>query len=332
MGFGSSVVLWARVFPVRSVPARFRRYQIRRSMADTMLPITVLMFLILALLSPALAQAPQAAKAVYLAPDGVNVVPGLNSEPRAVTRDEARKYSVFWSPGGDKIAFLADTKPNMSLPLLTVVDPGGAVLAKLVLFDGHAPDTVGDGFMVPRAISILGWFDSGSVMLEGGLNRWVCELMVMSIRTGKVSMDLSGQCGSFLVSPDRTHVLTQSNMRYGPEEEWTDGIGVDHRQLYPVGTLDSRLLADPVWSPDSQTVALVERVVATGEKRLVLVDLSGKARRVSLSATTEDIAPLEWVDSKVVVKAGNVESGGRSGRWRTRSSYGKINGRVGRRT
>jgi len=223
--------------------------------------------------------------------------------PKLITSDDAPKHSPSWSLDGSQIAYMADTAPNLALPKLTVRNLSGALLAEQALFPGLPPGNT-RGQLTPTNAGIVWWVDRGHIAVEGRLSLWACAFMVVALDTGEMTKEQIGQCGTFQPSPDGQHVLEQVPMRVGAEPDWRDYLGLDGETLYPQRSSQVRWVGEPEWSPDSRTVAVVERTVDGAGKHLVLVDLKGKARQVPLPASTGEIKRPEWIGQNVYLTDG----------------------------
>lgn len=243
-------------------------------------------------------------KIAYIQGRELFVLDGLDLVARQTTHDNIWKYSPAWSPDGMHIAFMAAVDPN-TLPLLTIVDTAGQVQTQRAIFPGRTPGT-STPEVTPRSIGVQQWVDDKHIALEGSINRWVCDFRVIDIGNGEITREQLGQCGTFQFSPDFKHVLEESNLRAGPEVNFRDGLAMDGSNFYPKsGPLSVRFLVPASWSPDGRFVAVIEHDVESGQRRLAILDLSGRVRLAVIpSSSMEDFEKPEWFDGEVLVQQG----------------------------
>ena len=228
--------------------------------------------------------------------------------PRQLTHDGTSKYSVHWSPSGDQIAFIEDDSPGGTFPKLKVVSLGGAPARTIPLLSGQSPSAA-KGALVPQSVGVSRWLGETTVALEGSLNRWVCELIVVDLESGKVlpKWDQLGQCGTFAFSPDLQHVLTQVNGRSNAESDWWDSLAIDRLQVYPLrGDSPIRFVTEPHWSDTGALITFIERRIGSTEDKLVVTRPTGEVSRILLLGGLSEQArrPL-WISGELLLRIGS---------------------------
>jgi len=95
----------------------------------------------------------------------------------------------------------------------------------------------------------------------------ICQMFDLDVATDEESNWRSGICGTFTESPDAKHMAELHPVEYpAPEEERFQWIKMDKDERFyleedPRGVF---ILAGPAWSPDSGSVAVLERAATTG--------------------------------------------------------------------
>jgi dipeptidyl aminopeptidase/acylaminoacyl peptidase len=244
-------------------------------------------------------------KIAFIKDSQIYSVDSLNRIPQRLTNDDFAKYMPSWSPDGKLIAYLRDNVANIALPVLIVIDQHGKELQRAAPYEGQIVGGTSQ-VVVPRSLAIVGWVDDQRLVIEGTLNRWVCEYRLVDIRSTDSPYLESGECGTFQMSPDGKHSLIESNLRANAEDDWRDGLDIDgiHRDPQKVGYRDIRFATKPVWSPDSARIAVVERHLGNGQKSLVIVNLSGDRLEARLPEMSDDLSDPEWIGGEVLISDG----------------------------
>lgn len=214
--------------------------------------------------------------------------------------DSSQKLWPRWSPDGDRLAYISTTA---SVATLTVVSQKGEKIASHVLFRGHKFYT-DDEILVPRDLSIDSWAGSSAVALEGSFNPYRCGFWIIDVVSGKVLRESGGACRSFQLSPDARHVLARGVTPGVEEEKARDSVWIDENVSYPFRNSDVKFVSPCSWSPDGRTVAVVESVVSSAEKNLVLVDTGGKSSHIALPKTfgsTGHVGRPSWFGDRILV-------------------------------
>jgi len=200
-----------------------------------------------------------------------------------------------------------------------VIDLTGKVLADIPIRPATDPPR---GAM--RFVEHLEWLPDGKIRVDGSLNPCNCEQFDLDLATGEESNWVGGECGTFRPSPDGKHMAKREVVCPAEESHAFNRVVVDERpdpaspihatatvsyfgEGDPDGIHDGILvLAGPVWSPDSRSVAVIEKRASTGEVALTILPLAGGVHRVPIPTPSGklDDASLNWFGSKVVVGRG----------------------------
>jgi dipeptidyl aminopeptidase/acylaminoacyl peptidase len=184
-----------------------------------------------------------------------------------LTKDGLRKDLPKWSPEGSRIAYMAaSSNPFGEFTLITST---GKRLARFPLLS--------EGERGMRWIEGLDWLDGNHVVFWGSANPWNCTEVAVDVMKGDGVFGHLGTCRTFVRSPDG-----KSTAYWGPEgmgfssDERRESLYVDDADVYPQvvypQTNSLQFLSKPVWSADSQRVALVDQDVNTGITSLTILD------------------------------------------------------------
>jgi len=232
-------------------------------------------FVLLLLASAGSLQA-QRAKFALLKGAEIILLDGEGHELSRLISDKRPKGNLRWAPGGRRLAYQvkADEGPNGRL---IIIDLTGQVLKEISL----QPVTDPPSFQF-RYIEEIAWLTAHTVRVHGSINNWNCGVYDVDVDSGEeISGLIAGQCRVFVSSPDGKHVAYLGATSDGADEQRRETVEIDseHVAYYgPEGVL--RVVADPVWSEDSQMVTFIHKSARTGEAALAFLSI---ALRCSLS-------------------------------------------------
>jgi hypothetical protein len=228
-----------------------------------------------------------------------------------LTGDPRVKRDLRWLPDGRRISYLVPGEKGdkefakfvmPSWPKLVISDLTGQVTSEVSL---RPPDNSTNPELI-RAIENVEWLSNRFVRFEGSFGPRNCASFELDLDTGKTFSERDGECGSFTASPDGKHVAYRFPVSMGT---WDDSIGrveIDDGTLSYAGVRGApiHLEAGPVWSEDSQRVAILERRLQSGQIALTTISIRGEVMTVPVPSYTKDDASLTWMGIRVAVGLG----------------------------
>ena len=219
---------------------------------------------------------------------------------RQLTHDGAPKHRPAWSPDGSRLVYERQVERTRALAEIHVIESDGRPVRE-ILFRPPGSE------LGMRGVEKMWWSDNSRLVLFGSTNPYSCELVVVSVETGKRLSGFLGFCPTFRESPDRSHVAYAwgPTVGAGTEEDWRYGLSIDDRVWYPEpGRSSIRFLSELVWSGDSQSVGLIEEDVNSRELHVTVVTLAGQATRIPLWPSIDRRLALRWLDGRFLLESG----------------------------
>lgn len=217
---------------------------------------------------------------------------------RQIDNDTRRKGLLRWDPYSRRLSVLVDRKDKREVERVAVMQLDGTIIAEASIPPITDPPTC-----CMRFVSDLSWLPNGKLRIEGSVNPMNCLLFDLDVQTGQDSNWYSGVCGDFIASPDRKHMIARHKNYPGPEEEQIDVMQLDDKERFYRGNDPNGVfwLTQPVWSPDSQKIALIEREYTTGNVSAVVLSLTGAVVRIRVTREVAEHPAVTWVGDAVVV-------------------------------
>ena len=217
---------------------------------------------------------------------------------RQIGNDPRTKADLGWDRASQRLSYRVDPDTDEKARL-AVIDLSGRVVSEVAIRPRTDPPTEG-----MRAVEGLTWTSEGKARIWGSINPTKCEMFDFDIVTRQKSNWQGGECGTFVASPDGKHIAELGPaFHFTPDEDLFEYLQIDNKEdFYPASEDSPKILvvAGPVWSPDSQMVALLEKRKIGDEAAVTIVSLTGAFTRVPVSLSILESPSLAWVGMKVV--------------------------------
>ncbi|MGD0871642.1 MAG: hypothetical protein ABSB88_18980 [Bryobacteraceae bacterium] len=250
-----------------------------------------------------------------------------------LTGDPRSKWALRWLPDGQRISYLvpgenADKEFAKFLmerwPRLVISDLTGQVTREIPLRpadNSSNPDSI-------RAIEKVEWLSNRLVRFEGSFGPRNCASFDLDLDTGKTFSERDGECSSFNVSPDGRHIAYREPVSMGTWDDRAHRVDIEDTavssarpQRSPIpperasseqaavsyaGTSKAgiHLEAGPVWSEDSQWVAIVERQIDSDRIAVTTLSIRGQVVTVQVPSDMRDDPTLTWIGDRVALGSG----------------------------
>jgi len=208
------------------------------------------------------------------------------------------KNKLRWLPDGGHLSYMVEPKDG-AMARLAIIDLRGRILKEVSIRPRTNPP-----IEVMRFVEDITWITARKIRVQGSVNPRNCEMFDLDIDTGKESNWQVGQCYSFVASPDDKHIAYLTGHPIVPDEELEDAVEMDdERVTYPDRNSSIRVLARPVWCPDSRRVAFIERQKLSGETALTILSVTSDFKKIGLPAHLAEGATIRWINSRIVVQS-----------------------------
>jgi hypothetical protein len=223
------------------------------------------------------------------------------ANPRQIDKDPREKADLHWDPFQKRISYFVGSYHNNELDRLVVIDFAGNQAAEASIRPGTESD------LGLRFVEGLDWLPDGKARLWGSINPSNCEMFDFDVKTGQESNWQEGECGTFVASPDGRHIAALGLVQQlVSEKERFDTVQIDNREgLYGGGAADIFVLAGPVWSPDSQNIAVIEKRAHSGQAAVIILSLAGVATRIPVSSAILAHPALAWRKQGIIAGSGS---------------------------
>ena len=260
--------------------------------------------------------------------------------------DPREKWNLRWLPDGTRLSYFvagSETTDAGALvrfvmphwPKLVLSDLNGRVTRELPL----APAANSSNPESIRAIEEFEWLSDRFAKLSGSFGPHNCPVFFLDLVAGRTFDERDIVCGStFTMSPDQQHVAYNGILGGG---DWGD-LEIDYGPLiYANGpgrptppmppsigpaaisyrgatSRGMHIEAGPVWSEDSQRIAILEREMPDmdgpyenplqpryGQMSLTTISVRGERVTVPVPYSTRDNPALTWVGTRVAVGSGD---------------------------
>jgi len=216
-----------------------------------------------------------------------------------VTKDGLAKFGLRWSPDGRALAFRSPTDRTKALGSFHVISEDGKQVRQYLFRPTQTP------IAGMNWLEDIRWMGNSRVLLQGGVNTNNCEAVLMDLTTGKEVNSFVGLCGGFVVSPDGAHVaLTCAPGVFAHEDDWRQCLDIDANRAYTPLEAKGRLMANPVWSPDSKSLAVLEHNIETKQKHIVIITPGVAPTLIPVTSNISMPATLHWMEKDLVLKSG----------------------------
>ena len=226
--------------------------------------------------------------AVFLAaPDGHNV--------RELQDSPGEKWALQWLPDGKHLSYLTPNS-DASRTLLVVLDLNRGPAREVSI--GAKADPRAEGM---RSVEELAWVSMRLVRLEGRVSPKNCEVFEFDIETKRESYRHAGPCGTFAFSRQGGHIAYHGMEAENSKDDPRDTIEIDGRLSYAGRT---RVLTEPVWSPDGKEAWFVEAQAAGRGFFITRLAVTGKWQRKPIPTQKKLGNPtLVWIGSHLVLQS-----------------------------
>jgi len=250
-----------------------------------------------------------------------------------LTGDPRVKRDLRWLPDGRRISYLVPGEKGdkefakfvmPSWPKLVISDLTGQVTSEVSL---RPPDNSTNPELI-RAIENVEWLSNRFVRFEGSFGPRNCASFDLDLDTGKTFSERDGECSSFNVSPDGRHIAYREPVSMGTWDDRAHRVDIEDTavssarpQRSPIpperasseqaavsyaGTSKAgiHLEAGPVWSEDSQWVAIVERQIDSDRIAVTTLSIRGQVVTVQVPSDMRDDPTLTWIGDRVALGSG----------------------------
>ncbi len=126
---------------------------------------------------------------------------GADGQITATLSNDRRPKSLLrWTQDGQRLSYIVPDTAGAKARLV-VIDLSGKVLKEVAIRPMTDPPTEG-----LRFVEQLSWITPEKVRVAGSINPHNCEMFDLEIETAAESNWQTGECGSFVASPDGRHV------------------------------------------------------------------------------------------------------------------------------
>jgi hypothetical protein len=261
----------------------------------------------------------------FLKGDHIFIADADGSNARQIDSDPRWKDKLRWDAARQRLGCEVERRGD-EMSRFVVMDLSGKLLKEVAIRPVTDPPTRG-----MRFVEDIEWLPNGRIRVSGSVNPYNFEMFDLDIDTGQESNWQFG-AGPFVPSPDREHMALRGPTDLTDEEHRFDTVLVDRRpdpldpMFHEVATIhyDGEdpgifVLAGPVWSPDSQHIAVIEKKASDQQVAVVILTPTnkpgrgqqGSVRRVWIPPSTVEEtlrgrpwAPLRWIGTKVVAGRG----------------------------
>lgn len=218
-----------------------------------------------------------------------------------ITSGGAFKRSPRLSPDGKLIAFAQKSQNPGTLAEIGIVSVAGEPI-KVIPFRPPTPIPVGG----MRFIEEIEWVGPDRLAVSGSVNPENCEYVVVDLTSREEVEHNPGACTSFVRSPDGQHLASFLPPGIGvAEDQRSRGLQIDNRIVYRPDKRNIRFIDPPAWSPNSKQIAVIERSVDSGARRVVVAWRLENAVALTLSGDTADAERVRWLDGSLYVGGHN---------------------------
>ena len=225
---------------------------------------------------------------------------------RQLDHDDRSKGTILWDGVRKRLAYSVSSLKGEKARLV-LVDLTGRQITEFAIRPITDPPTEGLRFAEKMA-----WTLDGRIRVTGEINPSNCELFDYDLSTGDESKDQFGRCGTFVPSPDGKHIAELALVdQFTDEEHRFDHVDLDGKgffdfkdMMYTGLPYDIHIPISPVWSSDSQHIAVLEKRAATGETAVVIIGLDRGTTRIAVPASMLEDPEIDWTGSMIVVGRG----------------------------
>jgi len=226
-----------------------------------------------------------------------------------LTGDPRGKWALRWLPDGQRISYLvfSETKefPNFVMsawPKLVISDLTGKATREIPLRppgNSSNPESI-------RAIEEVKWLSNRLVRFEGSFGPRNCAVFDLDLDTSKTLREWDLECDTLVASPDEKHVAYLGPVSMGSWDDRVHRVYIDDGAASYAGVRGApiHMEAGPVWSEDSQRVAVLERQIQSGQMAVTTVSIRGEVVTVPVPSDTKDNPSLTWIANRVAVGSG----------------------------
>ena len=259
-----------------------------------------------------------------------------------ISNDARPKWALRWLPDGTRISYLVPPlNPDkvsqswrMEWPRLVISDLKGQIVSEIPLRpaeDSANPESI-------RAIETVEWISDTIVRFEGSFGPRNCAAFDVDFDSGRTLGEHDAECGSLTASPDGKHIAYLFPVSMGTWDDRLHRLEIDDSPALsakgsrgrgtkvrtsvddaPVSYAGApgdpiHLEAGPVWSADSQWVAVLERRVSAevgrgevpsqpqmGPISLTTISIRGEVRKAPVPSSAKDDPMLTWISGRVAI-------------------------------
>jgi hypothetical protein len=157
-----------------------------------------------------------------------------------------------------------------------------------------------------RAIEEVEWLSNRLVRFEGSFGPRNCAVFDLDLDAGKTLREWDLECDTLVASPDGKHVAYLGPVSMGTWDDRVHRVYIDDGAVSYAGARGTpiHIEAGPVWSEDSQQVAVLERQLRSGQAAITTVSIRGEVVTVPVPSDTKDDPSLTWIANRVAVGSG----------------------------